>query len=321
MGRIFLLLAGLALTASAIPVEGDPSGPGAPRETKDRLSVETLAAMVTGPLRAAVAGDLPRAERAFERLIERARRRRDGKAGVREADLLTAFGTELYNQGSDLDREDMRQLSRLYVERAVGATKNAFGPNHPETALALHSYADLLFELHKDDPPAQAETALAEAYSIRRATLGAANVETLAAMRGLARIKAARFRTSGSLDEAIALFRRAIEISARSAPDRDYLKPSGLRLGLVRAYANAGRVEDALREARIAAEEAAREQTGLAEPEMLCTFTGFEAMAIADILAVDRPAEAETLRRLFSPRDACLDEVIDAFEKEAATER
>jgi len=315
VSRILLLLSGLALAILAVPAGSSQTGPGPSRETKDRLTPDRMAELVAGPLRAAEAGDLARSERLFERLVESARRRH-GSGGVREADLLTAFAIQLYTRGSELPREDMRQLSRAYAERSVQASKRLFGPRHPETALALHSYGHLLFELRSDDPPAEAEAALAEAYSIRQAALGADNAETLSALRTLARIKAARFRTAGKLDEAAGLFRLAIEISARSAPSEEYLKPASLRLDLVRAYVDSGRIDDALREARIAA-DAAREEGGPEDDP--CGFMGGEALAIMADLEVDRPAAAEAFRRLFAPQKDCVKQLIELLEKEAPT--
>lgn len=303
MSRSFLLLTSLVIATAAVPIEPGPSGPDAPRETKDRIPLEQLAVLVDGPLQAAEKGDLPGAERAFGRLVEGARRRH-GNASVGEVDLFTGFGVQLFERGSELDREDMRRLSPAYMAGAVEASKRAFGPRHPETALALHSYADVLVGLHSGEPPAEAEAALAESYSIRQAALGAGHSETLAAMRALARVKAARFRTAGKLDEAAELFRRAIAIAARSPPPESYLKAASLRLNLVRAYAEAGRTDDALREARIAAEEESRERTSRDDP---CIFAHADAIAMVAELEEERPAAAQALRPVLVPPMACLE--------------
>jgi tetratricopeptide (TPR) repeat protein len=335
--RIALLVSSLALATVAAPAKANQAGPAMPRQTHDRLPSEKMAVLVAGPIRSAEEDGLPHAERAFDRLLEKARRRH-GSASVREADLLMAFGVQLFVRGGELDREDMRKLSAAYLLRAVEATKRAYGPVHPETALALHSYADLLLELQQADPPDDAvaalanalpvrqvtlnvgnaeafaaiEAALAEALSIRRATLGTDNAETLAAMRALARIKAAQFRTAGKLDEAAELFRQAIEISTRFATPEGYLKPASLRLALVRAYVKAGRVDDALREARIAA-DAAREQEE--SEESPCSFEGPEAMGIVAELEVERPAEAEKMRQLLVPAPSCLERLMEQLKE------
>ncbi|MET1110324.1 MAG: tetratricopeptide repeat protein [Allosphingosinicella sp.] len=311
MKRTVFLLSSLALAALSVPVEGNQTGPAPPRETKDRLPLEQLEDLVAGPMRTASKGDLPRAQQAFELLVEKSRRRHDG---VREADLLMAFGVQLFTRGGELDREDMLKLSPAYVARAIEVTRRAFGPDHPETALALHTYGDLLVELQPDDPPEAAEAALAEALSIRQATLGADNHETLAAMRALARVKAARFRTSGKLDEAAELFHRAIEASERSAPFEYFLKPVSLRLDLVRAYAKAGRIDDAVREARIVTDQAA-------DDDGECGFAAVEGSMIAESLEAERPADAEILRGILSSQVDCLKQIMEQLEKEAAAQK
>lgn len=317
MIRILLILSGFWLVTFSGPAESCRAGPGVPRETKERLSPEKMEAMVAGPLRAAQAGDLAKARRAFDGLVEKARRRH-GSASVREADLHTAFGVQLYTLGGDLGREDLQRLAPTYLKLAVDASKRAFGPRHPETALALHSYADVLVGLADGAPPEEAEIALIDAYSIRQATLGASNVETLAAMRALAQTKASRFREAGKLKEAAELFRQAIAISARNPPAENYLSPLNMRLDLVNGYFEAGQTSEALLEARIAADEVAREQAGATDDS--CNTAVDRAISIADDLQAERPVEAEALRRMFAPHQGCLEALLEHFDKEAATD-
>lgn len=283
MRRLLLfILCGFALAALATPARSDQTGPP---QTKDRLPPEKMEKLVAGPLGAVEKSGLPEAELAFDRLLQEARRRQ-GSASVLEADLLMSFGVTLFERGSELQREDMRQISAVYLGRAVAATKRAFGPVHPETALALHTYADVLVDLERGDPRDDAEAALAEALSIRQATLGPDNSEALAAMRSLARAKAARFRIAGKLDEAAALFRQALAISTRTRPSEPYLQPDSLRGQLIGAYVGAGRRDEALREARIAAREVAVE----GDP---CGFDEAEIKVIVADLEAGRPPETK----------------------------
>jgi hypothetical protein len=101
--------------------------------TTDRLPNEKLAAMVAGPIGLVRRGDFLAGEAALAASIERTRAAR-GPRSVEEHDLLIGFAIGLHEM-------ERRAESLAYMRQAIGAAKLAFGPRHPETAVALHSYA------------------------------------------------------------------------------------------------------------------------------------------------------------------------------------
>jgi hypothetical protein len=153
---------------------------GGAAETKDRRPAEALAALVAGPAEPLRRGDVAASRAAFEALLGAARARH-GAASVDELDLLSAYGVELFLAGRGM-------LAVQYLEQAVAVARQAFGVRHPETALALHSYAMAFSQVHLVPPP-QALAALEEALSIRREMLGPRNAETLAALEDLAKAR------------------------------------------------------------------------------------------------------------------------------------
>ncbi len=178
----FLLAPALALALAAC---------GPPPLTQDRLTPEVMEEMVAGPMRHAQAGDVPRAQREFEVLLARS----DPED---RSDLLTAFGIGLYMLGPvEGDDPIYRRLSLPYLERAIPAARSRFGAWHPETALILATYGDALRQSAAGDPPRQADRVLAEAYLIRERMLGPGNVETVAALLELARVRGLPSRTGG----------------------------------------------------------------------------------------------------------------------------
>jgi tetratricopeptide (TPR) repeat protein len=139
-----------------------------------------LAALVAGPAAPLHRGDAAASQAAFEALLAAARARH-GAASVEELDLLSAYGVELFLAGQG-------RLALQYLEQAVAVARQAVGVRHPETALALHTYAMAFRQVHLFPPP-QALAALEEALSIRREVLGPRNVETLAALEDLAKAR------------------------------------------------------------------------------------------------------------------------------------
>ncbi len=228
-------------------------------ETKDRISSDAMEALVAPAMRAVRADDRSQAEFLIERQIEAARIAH-GAGSVREADILMSYGVELYSEGQLSDNRSIQQESLGYLRRAVTATRAAFGPRHPEVALALHSLADAEIDLAKANPPTTADAALIEAHAIRAAALGRHNMETIGtlvaigALKGLpARVKANPVR----LAEATAWLEKAI---ADAAPGRElgkFTRPA-LHAHLARIYLANGQRRKGLH-------ELAQAQSGLAE--------------------------------------------------------
>lgn len=144
------------------------------RETKDRLPLEAMAKMVEGPISAVHKRGLAKGDATFERLVAVQR-----SSPGRVADLYMSYGVGLFNEWSGSDDTTLLKASRERIQASIPLYRAAFGPVHPEVALALNSFADVEIELNGlGSPPAR--IALQEALRIRRATLGATNAETLA---------------------------------------------------------------------------------------------------------------------------------------------
>jgi hypothetical protein len=173
---------------------------GWPRETKDRFPPEAMAWMVAGPMSAVREHGLARGDAAFERLLA-GEKARDVSNRVRIADLYMAYGVTLYTEWTEKDDPVLLKASRDRIRASIPLYRAAFGSTHPEVALALNSFADVDLELNGDHS-LEAEPALREALRIRRATLGAANAETLATEARLESIRGrgigARSRDSNS---------------------------------------------------------------------------------------------------------------------------
>ena len=111
--------------------------------------------------------------------------------------------------------------------------------------------------LNEDNPPQTADDALEEAYRIRLAALGRSNIETLATLRYLARLRGLPSRTHGDrarIEAVAGMFR---EIIARSTNDQRLGRESApsVHVAFARMYARNGLAEEARRELRIALEQ------------------------------------------------------------------
>jgi len=170
-----------------------PAGP--PPETKDRLSPEAIEQMVERPMAAVRHKGLPSGVAMFERQLN-LDRSQCGSGSVRVADLLTAFGVELYIEGSATENEAEMRAARDYLRDAIPVYRKAFGPGSPEVAVALHSFADADIAIHDNRLTPEAEAALVEALRIRRAALGLDNRETRATEARLAHARARKVASS-----------------------------------------------------------------------------------------------------------------------------
>lgn len=176
-------------------------------ETRDRMPAERLEALTAEPARFLRRGRSKEADGAFEALLAR---QPPGTAAA--ADHLTSWGLALFTFGDEASK--LRSIP--YFRRAVEAARRAYGPRDPELALVLATYADAQIAIRPDDPPRSADEALAEAYRIRLETLGPRNIETLAALIGLAEIAGLPSRTEGDsarVAAAAAFYRTAAEAS------------------------------------------------------------------------------------------------------------
>lgn len=236
--------------ASLSPASGQPPAPPvigaeAPPQTKDRVPPEQMEAMVAGPLALVREGRRAEADAAFNALLGAARAR---GSKVRAADLLTAYGVGLYMEGDADAPDDTRRAAIPWLEQAVAATREAWGPKHPETALALQDLADVLRKISPDSPPPEAERALREALAIRRETLGPGNGETLVTMAALADVLAAGPLPPARYAEARGLYEAAIAGFGRAGVINPLAETVNARVGLAVLDARVGRTAEALAE-------------------------------------------------------------------------
>jgi hypothetical protein len=154
-------------------------------ETKDRLTPQAMEQMVKEPMMVARNRGLASGQAVFEHQLA-ADKARYGPDSVQVADLLTAFGVELNSEGFEDDNQEATEVSLHYLREAIPHYRKAFGPDHPEVAVALHSFADADRALHGGRLTPEAEAALKEALRIRRAALGPDNPETRATEIALA---------------------------------------------------------------------------------------------------------------------------------------
>lgn len=300
MNRWLILTAAISIFAATETIgnfaaRAQPDGVSERRYTKDRLSEERMAELVAGPMALVRNGRVGAAERAFEGIVQ-ATGRRHGNGSVDVADRLTAFGVLIYIEGLEGGDDEMRRRSLPYLQRAVEAYRAAFGPSHPEVAVALNSYADVQTALNPDDPPPSAEAALEEAYNIRLSSFGPSNPETLASLLGLAEFRSAPSRTGGDparIAAAAAMFREGIPYARGGSGQAREEVPATWYFGLARLYARHRQLINALE----ALEEAERELQG--DAQCVALVTG--AMAFAELLGDEGYEEqAQELRRRYS---------------------
>lgn len=179
------MLAGLSLSAARC------DSLAVPAETKDRVSAEEMARMVEAPMRALDDHGLAAGQARFERL-HRSTIAREGANSVEAADQLMAFGLGLHDRWSTTGDERLLAAARDHVAQSIPHYRSAFGPAHPEVALALHSFATVDLLLNDGQPSREALAALREAREIRRRALGPEHPETLAAQAELRSLLAAR---------------------------------------------------------------------------------------------------------------------------------
>ncbi|HEV2079165.1 MAG TPA: tetratricopeptide repeat protein [Allosphingosinicella sp.] len=177
-----------AVLAIALQI-GTAVGGCEPPETKDRLSPEALERLVEEPIAELRANGLRAGQAKFEQ-VRRVTEAQHGSASIRVADLLTAFGVQLYMEYVGSEDRAVLQASREYLQAAIPAYRASFGADHPEVAVALHSFADVEVVVSNNRLTPQAEAALEEALRIRRAALGPQNHETLATEERLASLRA-----------------------------------------------------------------------------------------------------------------------------------
>ena len=281
-----IICAGLLTALVSLPVDAAFLSEGGEslghiEATKDRLSTARMEELVARPMSLVEAKGLAAGQQAFEQDVSTARQRY-GERSVEVADLLTSFGVNLYILGLDRDDLQLKQASLAYLEAAIPAYRASFGAAHPEVAVALNSYADVEIALQKDDPPANAEAALEEAYRIRVAALGPDHAETRSSLFSLAELKGDPARTQGDakrIAAAAELFVQLISITPNQ-PELGMESAPLRRFALAQMYAENGMGNEAADEARLALQ-----QMEAWPPSDRCFIANFEILRLAGALA------------------------------------
>jgi hypothetical protein len=245
-----LILGGSAASIGSVTVDTQQA------ETKDRLTPEKLEQLVKEPIAVTETHGIQAGKKSFAKLLGEAKQRH-GAGSIEVADLLTAFGVQLYTAGIISEDATLKRASLEYLEAAVAAYRSAFGSDHPEVAVALHSYANAQLGVYKEQPPASASRALEEVYRIRLKTFGSSNAETRAIRLELAALEGHPWRVKqdpSNLQRSNQLFEDLIAISPVGPAARDTSAPA-IRLALARMYAKNGLVGEAIRNVRRAAEQ------------------------------------------------------------------
>lgn len=220
------------------------------RETKDRVSDKQIENMVAGPMAAVRKSGLTQGEATFNRLLKKTEDQR-GENSVQVADLLTAFGVQLFTEGKLIDDNNLKSASLPYLKKAVEVYRAAFGRNHPEVALALTTYADAALGIDGDAVPPGSEEALQEAARIRLQALGPSNAETRATYLTIAELHGRPARILGQqqrLGEVQTEFEKLIAAAPNDPALRDTSAPM-IRFVLANIYAKNEQGKQALHEA------------------------------------------------------------------------
>jgi len=143
-----------------------------------------------------------------------------GRASTPYAAALTQIIVLLSSDGEDFE------ILRPYSEQAVSVAREAYGPNHRETAIYLHTQADVLIALSKKNYAEEAIPLMREAADIRRRVLGADHEETVSAELNLAGLLFAKWQQTENqhanmelLDEVEKLMRHVAAVSGDSSGD------------------------------------------------------------------------------------------------------
>lgn len=253
----------LAMVLCALEVSATHAGPPgtewtAPPETQDRVPAEEIERLVARPMAKVEDGDLAGGIAVFEEMLRDTRAAR-GEQSAEVADLLIAFGVGLYMEHNTTDDPAVAEASLKYMRESVDAYRAAFGPIHPEVALAINSYADAIYQAAPDgEVPPEVISLLKDSLRIRLATLGKDNVESRANMAKLANRMVERAKHAGSpTNEAEELYRGALRNAPANAEADRITGAVPIRLNLAQLLAESGRSDAALKELEIVVADAA----------------------------------------------------------------
>jgi len=220
-------------------------------ETKDRLPDAAMEKLVGTPMAVVRENGVIAGQAAFDRLLAETKARK-GPNSVEAADLLMSFSVQLYDENSEPGSAEF-EAARRYMKDAVAASVAAFGPDHPEVALALNTRADLEREMSPEDPSPLVDDLLQRALRIRTQSLGPRDAETVANAVQLASIYALPSRLKrdpGGVARADTYYRRAIDGALPGPEGDERSNKAAIELRLAEFHARSGNPTIALAEAR-----------------------------------------------------------------------
>jgi tetratricopeptide (TPR) repeat protein len=289
-----LILIMLLATASCGPLaeggeeassETERSNP----ETKDRLTPEEMDRMVEGPMLSVRSGNLARGGAEFWQLLRRSQGAgRDAR--LKTADLHSAFGVGLYSEAKNSEDRRLADAAITHLRTAVAEYERAFGPRHPEVALAVTTLADGMAGLAGGRWLPERIPMYRRALSIRVEKLGVRNIETVASMVDLGR---ALIEDPAADDaakrEALALYEEAKLSAPHGLHIGEELSPAKLEFGRAEALAALGRADEAIR--------SAERSTKALSDDGQCDVVAYFVERLGERLAtIGRSVEAERLK-------------------------
>ena len=184
------------------------AGWAASAEPPARLDAARMAALVTDQIALVRKGRLKEAQRSLDRKIAAQ------KTPLDRADLLEAFGVELFATAASLGQPAATDAARDYLARAVLAYRLLLGNDHPELATALVRKAEVERWVRPQAPDLSTDVAYETAYRIRATKLGTTAVTTLSTLIPMAQLKALPSRANGDpekIEAAAGLLRQVLD--------------------------------------------------------------------------------------------------------------
>jgi tetratricopeptide (TPR) repeat protein len=159
----------LVLLAAALAA----STPKEPPSQAERLDGAAMEKLVADEMQLVDHGFRGEAEQALEARIAASTDK------LATADLIEAYGFELYTRAEASEDKPALESARQYLRRAVAAYQPILGEDDPDLAAALVNYAEAERALRPDNPDEAADAAYAQAYRIRKARFGGSAPVTL----------------------------------------------------------------------------------------------------------------------------------------------
>lgn len=170
------------------------ANPSTPAD-QPRLDAARMETLVSEQISLVRKGKLREAQRSLDRKIAMQ------KTPLDRADLLEAFGVQLYDATPTLEQRNLLEAALDYLARAAMAYRMLLGNDHPDFATALVRQAEMERLLQPEEPSLSTDVAYETAYRIRAARLGANALATLSLLVPMAQLKALPSRANGDPDK------------------------------------------------------------------------------------------------------------------------